>query len=54
MTETNEEPCLAKIGKNWERADFIGIFQYPVAVVRFGGKLHQVDISNVDFCEVTD
>ena len=28
MTETNEEPCLAKIGKNWERADFIGIFQY--------------------------
>lgn len=74
MTETNEEPCLAKIGKYWERADFIGVFQYsythgdspmvggykagqvsyPVAVVRFGGKLHQVGISNIDFCEVTE
>ena len=31
-----------------------GQVSYPVAVVRFGGKLHQVDISNVDFCEVTD
>lgn len=71
MTET-QEPCLAKIGKYWERANFIGVFQYsythgdslmiggpkagqvsyPVAVVRFGGKLHQVDISNIDFCEV--
>lgn len=27
MTET-QEPCLAKIGKHWERADFIGVFQY--------------------------
>lgn len=74
MTETNEEPCLAKIGKYWERADFIGVFQYsythgdspmvggykagqisyPVAVVRFGGKLHQVEISNIDFCEVEE
>ena len=25
---SHEEPCLAKIGKNWERADFLGVFQY--------------------------
>lgn len=69
-----QEPCLAKIGKYWEKADFIGVYQYsythgdspmvggykagqvsyPVAVVRFGGKLHQLDISNIDFCEVTE
>ena len=27
MKET-QEPCLAKIGKYWERADFIGVFQH--------------------------
>ena len=71
MTET-KEPCLAKIGKYWERADFIGVFQYsythgdspmvggykagqvsyPVAVVRFGGKLYQLKLDEIDFCEV--
>lgn len=71
MKET-QEPCLAKIGKYWERADFIGVFQhsythgdslmvggckagqvsYPVAVVRFGGKLYQLKLDEIDFCEV--
>ena len=66
------EPCLAKIGKYWERADFIGVFQYsythgdspfvggykagqvsyPIAVVRFGGKLYQLKLDEIDFCEV--
>ena len=70
MTE-KQEPCLAKIGKYWERADFVGIFQYsyihedspfvggykagqvshPVAVVRFGGKFHQLKLDEIDFCE---
>ena len=27
MKETQED-CLAKIGKYWERAYFIGVFQY--------------------------
>ena len=70
MTE-KQEPCLAKIGKYWERADFVGVFQYsythgdspmvggckagqvsyPVAVVRFGGKLYQLKLDEIDFCE---
>lgn len=61
----HEEPCLAKIGKYWERADFLGVFQRsgtnlifghqfagPVAVVRFRGRLIKVEIENIDFCEV--
>lgn len=68
----HEEPCLAKIGKYWEKADYIGVFQYsythgdslmvggfkagqvsyPVAVVRFGGKLYQLKLDEIDFCEV--
>lgn len=64
MTKT-QEPCLAKIGKYWERADFLGVFQHsgtnlifghqfagPVAVVRFRGRLVKVEIENIDFCEV--
>lgn len=67
-----QEDCLAKIGKYWERAYFIGVFQYsythgdspmvggykagqvsyPVAVVRFGGKLYQLKLDEIDFCEV--
>ncbi|HEL2085825.1 TPA: hypothetical protein TY878_001034 [Streptococcus suis] len=60
-----QEPCLAKIGKYWERADFLGVFQHsgtnlifghqfagPVAVVRFRGRLIKVEIENIDFCEV--
>lgn len=70
MTE-KLEPCLAKIGKCWERANFVGVFQYsythgdslmvggykagqvsyPVAVVRFGGKLYQLKLNEIDFCE---
>ena len=69
-----QEPCLAKIGKYWERSDFIGVFQYsythgdsplaggykagqvsyPVAVVRFGGKLHQLKLDEIDFCEAEE
>lgn len=80
MKETQED-CLAKIGKYWERAYFIGVFQYsythgdspnsythgdspmvggykagqvsyPVAVCRFGGKLYQLKLDEIDFCEV--
>lgn len=71
MKETQED-CLAKIGKNWERAYFIGVFQYsythgdspmvggykagqvqyPVAVCRSGGKLYQLKLDEIDFCEV--
>ena len=60
----HEEPCLVKIGKNWERADFLGLFQHsgtnlifghqfagPVAVVRFRGKLKKVEVGDIDFCE---
>ena len=60
----HEEPCLAKIGKCWERADFLGVFQHsgtnpifghqfarPVAVVRFRGKLVKVTVEDIDFCE---
>lgn len=67
-----QEDCLAKIGKYWERAYFIGVFQYsythgdspmvggykagqvsyPVAVCRFGGKLYQLKLDEIDFCEV--
>lgn len=73
MTE-KQEPCLAKIGEYWERADFIGVFQYsythgdspfvngykagqvsyPVAVVRFGGKMYQLKLNEIDFCEVEE
>ena len=71
MKETQED-FLAKIGKYWERAYFIGVFQYsythgdspmvggykagqvsyPVAVCRFGGKLYQLKLDEIDFCEV--
>ena len=34
MTET-QEPRLAKIGKYWERDDFIGVFQYSYLIPRF-------------------
>lgn len=63
-TNYHEEPCLAKIGKNWERADFLGVFQHsgtnlifghqfagPVAVVRFGGRLIKMRVEDIDFCE---
>lgn len=73
-TTNNQKLCLAKIGKYWEKVEFIGVFQYsythgdslmiggckagqvsyPVAVVCFGGKLHQLKLNEIDFCEVKD
>lgn len=29
-----------------------GQVSYPVAVVRFGGKLYQLKLDEIDFCEV--
>ncbi|WP_369350561.1 hypothetical protein AB6M97_01995 [Streptococcus hillyeri] len=58
----NTETCLAKIGTSWEKVEFYGIFQkagtdmgfgnpfaYPVAVVKFNGKLYEIITDNVDF-----
>lgn len=74
MSRQKQESCLAKIGDDWEKAEFVGVYQYsfthgdsmmfggpkagqvsyPVAVVRFGGKFHQLDISSIKFFEVSN
>ena len=59
------EPCLAKIGKEWKKAEFMGVFQSagtnllfghpsagPVVVVRCNGRLYKLETNSIDF-EVT-